>query len=130
MNVRNFKLIVLLAALIAGGVVILAPRVSASHDNSLDDQWSEVLVAHGFTGRVGLSVEQRLGRRSDRKLADLGRLAFRNSLLDPRANERELLRVGTRFTIFSNNGRMKAPPAELRWPDLILFYLEVQKDEQ
>ncbi len=81
MSIQHCKIIVLLAALITGGVVILAPRVSASHENSLDDQLSEVLDAHGFTGRAGSSLEQRLGRRIDKKLADLGRLAFHDTLL-------------------------------------------------
>ncbi|MGB7207788.1 MAG: cytochrome c peroxidase [Pyrinomonadaceae bacterium] len=81
MNIQNCKIIVLLVAMITFGVVILAPRVSASHDNSLDDQLSEVLDAHGFTGRVGSTLEQRLGRRIDNQLADLGRLAFHDSLL-------------------------------------------------
>lgn len=81
MNIRHCKIIILSLALIAGGLVILTPRTAASLDNNLDDQLSEVLDAHGFTGRVGLSVEQRLGRRIDKKLADLGRLAFHDTLL-------------------------------------------------
>lgn len=81
MSIQNFKIIILLAALIVGGTFIMAPRVSAGRGDSLDDQLSEVLVTHGFTGRVGLSVDQRLGRRIDRKLADLGRLAFHDTLL-------------------------------------------------
>ena len=81
MNIQNCKILVLLLALFAGGLVVLTPRVSANHDNSLDDQLSEVLDANGFTGRVGMSIEQRLGRRIDNRLADLGRLAFHDSLL-------------------------------------------------
>jgi cytochrome c peroxidase len=81
MNIKNCKIIVLLLALFAGGLWILTPKASASHDYNLDDQLSEVLDANGFTGRVGLSIEQRLGRRIDNRLADLGRLAFHDSLL-------------------------------------------------
>lgn len=72
------KLTILLLALIALGVVVLTPRTSAS---TVNEQLSAVLVQHGFTGRVGLSLEQRLGRKIDNRLADLGRLAFHDSLL-------------------------------------------------
>ncbi len=72
---------VIVLALLAGGAVILTPTTSASGDDGLDNQLSEVLEAHGFTGRVGGSLEQRLGRRIDNRLADLGRLAFHDSLL-------------------------------------------------
>jgi cytochrome c peroxidase len=70
-----------LAALIIGGIVIMTPGVSASRDISLDEKLLEVLDAHGFTGRVGSTLEQRLGREIDKRLANLGRLAFHDSLL-------------------------------------------------
>ncbi|HEX7330478.1 MAG TPA: cytochrome c peroxidase [Pyrinomonadaceae bacterium] len=72
------KLTILLLALTAVGVVVLTPRSSAS---TVNEQLSAVLTQHGFTGRVGLSLEQRLGRKIDNRLADLGRLAFHDSLL-------------------------------------------------
>jgi cytochrome c peroxidase len=34
------------------------------------------LAAHGFTGRIGSTLEARLGRRVDRQLADVGRLLW------------------------------------------------------
>jgi cytochrome c peroxidase len=80
-SIQHCKMIIILLALIAGGVVILTPRTSASRDTSLDDQLAAVLRAHGFTGRVGSTLEQRLGRKIDKKLAELGRLAFHDSLL-------------------------------------------------
>jgi cytochrome c peroxidase len=40
-----------------------------------------VLNRHGFTGTIGSTLEQRLGRRIDNQLAHLGRLAFHDSLL-------------------------------------------------
>lgn len=43
---------------------------------SLDDEVRAVLRQAGFTGRVGRSVEQRLGRPIDRTLANLGRLLW------------------------------------------------------
>ena len=76
------KLTIVLLALISAGVVALTPTTSAnSGDDALNEQLSAVLSQHGFTGRVGLSLEQRLGRKIDNQLADLGRLAFHDSLL-------------------------------------------------
>jgi len=80
-NIQECKLIIILIAVIVAGAAILTPKTSASHDNDLDDQLSDVLDAMGFTGRVGSSIEHRMGRRIDRRLADLGRLAFHDSLL-------------------------------------------------
>jgi cytochrome c peroxidase len=42
----------------------------------VDQQLADVLQKHGFTGTVGQSLEQRLGRPVDRKLADVGRQLF------------------------------------------------------
>jgi cytochrome c peroxidase len=82
MNVQQCKLTIVVLALLSVGVVALAPRSLASGgDNSLNDQLSTVLEEHGFTGRIGLSLEQKLGRKIDRQLAELGRLAFHDSLL-------------------------------------------------
>src|SRR5262245_44934025 len=83
MSIQQRKLtIVLFAVMSVGVVVVLTRRTSASSgDNALNDQLSAVLNQHGFTGRVGSSVEQRLGRKIDNQLADLGRLAFHDSLL-------------------------------------------------
>lgn len=81
MSIQNLKLTVLVLAIIASGVAILTPTTRANGENGLDNQLFEVLVAHGFTGRVGSSLEERLGRRIDKKLADLGRLAFHDTLL-------------------------------------------------
>src|SRR6266550_3720823 len=81
MNTQHCKMIIVLLALIAVGVVILTPRTSASRDTSLDDQLTGVLSAHGFTGRVGSTLEQRLGRRVDNQLADLGRNLFHDTIV-------------------------------------------------
>lgn len=82
MNIKRFKMIVLLIALVIGGTLFVTPRISASGgNNALDDQLSAVLGQFGFTGRVGSSLERRLGRKIDNQLADLGRNAFHDSLL-------------------------------------------------
>jgi len=81
-SIRQSKLTIIVLALIAVGVVALTPRTSASgSDEFLNEQLTAVLSQHGFTGRVGLTLEQRLGRKIDNQLADLGRLAFHDSLL-------------------------------------------------
>jgi cytochrome c peroxidase len=56
------------------GIVIAAMKMVASED--LDYQLSAVLRSTGFTGRAGTSIEARLGRPIDRRLANLGRLLF------------------------------------------------------
>lgn len=82
MSIRQCKLTVALLALMAVGVVVLTPGAFASSgDDSLDEQLSAVLTQHGFTGRVGSSLERKLGRKIDNQLAGLGRLAFHDSLL-------------------------------------------------
>ena len=79
---RQLKLVTAFLALMCVGVVVLSPGASAaSADDTLNEQLSGFLSQYGFTGRVGLSLEQRLGRKIDNQLADLGRLAFHDSLL-------------------------------------------------
>ena len=82
MNIQQCKLTIVFLVVIAVAVVVLTPGTSAnSSDNALDDQLSAVLSQHGFTGRIGFTLEQRLGRKIDHQLAELGRLAFHDSLL-------------------------------------------------
>jgi cytochrome c peroxidase len=87
MNVQRLKMIVLIIALAVGGALILTPK-SAAHDDDndhgasvLDRQLSAVLAQQAFTGRVGSTLERRLGRKIDAILADLGNSAFHDSLL-------------------------------------------------
>jgi cytochrome c peroxidase len=78
MSVKLYKLL----ALMFVGILVLTPRTSASSgDDTLNEQLTAVLKQHVFTGRIGLSLEQRLGRKVDNQLADLGRLVFHDSLL-------------------------------------------------
>lgn len=82
MSIQQCKVLILVLTLIAVAMVTLTPSTSASGpDTVLNEQLSDALNLHGFTGRVGLSLEQRLGRKIDNQLADLGRLAFHDSLL-------------------------------------------------
>jgi cytochrome c peroxidase len=53
----------------------------ASHaESGLDQQLQGLLDAAGFTGRIESTLEQRLGRPVDRKLVDLGRELFFDSI--------------------------------------------------
>jgi cytochrome c peroxidase len=82
MSIERCKLTIIFLALICVGLVVLAPGASALNpDDALNEQLSAALRYHGFTGRVGSSLEQRLGRKIDNQLADLGRLAFHDTLL-------------------------------------------------
>jgi cytochrome c peroxidase len=53
---------------------VLAAGIAAAQD--LDSQLAATLSRAGFTGTVGSSIQARLGRSIDPKLADLGRLLF------------------------------------------------------
>src|SRR5437773_2774900 len=55
-------------------VAALAAGTEATED--LDSQLMSALNGAGFTGTAGSSIEARLGRRIDPKLANLGRLLF------------------------------------------------------
>jgi cytochrome c peroxidase len=57
----------------AASVVVVAAH---SDDDGLNAQLAAVLAAKGFTGTVQASLEDRLGRRINSKLADLGRLLW------------------------------------------------------
>ena len=81
MIIRQCKMILLLA-LVVGGVMLLTQITSATgNDSILDDQLSALLSQHGFTGTVGSSLEQRLGRKIDNQLADLGRNLFHDTIV-------------------------------------------------
>src|SRR5688572_33371149 len=82
MKIRFLRFLAVALFAYAASVFVLAPSGSAhGPDDSLDQELAAALAAHGFTGRVEQTLSQRLGRRVDHKLADLGRLAFHDSLL-------------------------------------------------
>jgi cytochrome c peroxidase len=51
-------------------------RTVGATDDDVDILLRRYLAQHGFTGRVGESLEARLGRRVDPQLADIGRLLW------------------------------------------------------
>ena len=71
-------------ALLTFGIACLwmtvAPR-NAHGDNSLDKELSAVLAAQGFTGRIESTVQARLGRPINHKLADVGHLLYYDAIL-------------------------------------------------
>jgi cytochrome c peroxidase len=70
-HLRNALVLVLLAS-----APFPAVRAAEAKAANLDAQVRSVLQQHGFTGTVGSSIEDRLGRPINRGLADLGRLLF------------------------------------------------------
>ena len=81
MNTQRLKSAVALLALVACVATFAARGTAARGGDPLGDALAAALEGHGFTGRVGQSLERRLGRKVDNQLADLGRLAFHDSLL-------------------------------------------------
>jgi cytochrome c peroxidase len=76
MKKRSVKLIILLIVVAGFVLVTLNSPTSANSNATLDGLLEAALAQHGFTGAVGYSLEQRLGRKVDNQLADLGRLLF------------------------------------------------------
>lgn len=73
---RSFAPALLVAAgLLIPGLPSPGWSVQAASDE-LDTELRQVLREQGFTGRVQSTLEQRLGRRFDPRLADLGRLLW------------------------------------------------------
>jgi cytochrome c peroxidase len=82
MSVRRLKVVVLLIALAAGGLLLVTPRGSAGGDDrSLDTRLAAVLSRLGFTGQIESTLERRLGRKVDPGLADLGRNLFHDPIV-------------------------------------------------
>jgi cytochrome c peroxidase len=57
-------------------IVVVVFTLGFASGQDLDSRLAAVLSSARFTGRVGTSIETRLGRPIDPKLADLGRLLF------------------------------------------------------
>src|SRR5687767_7281572 len=67
--------------LVAGAVVwasmlALVVHANTDGDDNIDARLARVLRQHGFTGRIESTLEERLGRRIDDDLANLGRLLW------------------------------------------------------
>ena len=76
MKKRTTKLSALFIAAMGCALLMLNPRTVADSPRGLDQQLEAALGQLGFTGRIESTLEQRIGRRIDNRLADLGRLLF------------------------------------------------------
>jgi cytochrome c peroxidase len=84
MKTRTTKLAITVLMMLACGALIFAPRSAAyDHDSGeinkadpLDQALSARLRELGFTGNIEATLEQRLGRRVDQKLAGIGNLLW------------------------------------------------------
>ena len=56
--------------------ITAAPAFSAAASDGLDAELRAQLANLGFTGRIGATLEVRLGRRIDHQLADVGRMLW------------------------------------------------------
>ena len=56
--------------------ITAAPAFSAAAAGGLDAELRSQLAQLGFTGRIGETLEARLGRRIDHQLADIGRMLW------------------------------------------------------
>jgi cytochrome c peroxidase len=92
MRIKWLKVTVVLLIILGCSVVMFAPsqnvkawEVAPDEGNSGDNNLSGLLTARlaelGFTGRIESTIERRLGRQIDNHLAELGGLAFHDSLL-------------------------------------------------
>lgn len=74
---RCTELMLITLVLTASCIVLRASQNPASVGNdALDQELSTKLTESGFTGRVEATLEQRLGRHLDHRLANLGRLLW------------------------------------------------------
>src|SRR5262245_13300430 len=77
MLIKRLKLIILLLSLAASSAMMFASSKGVkAQDDALNRELTAELQELGFTGRIEDTLEDRLGRLIDRKLADLGRLLW------------------------------------------------------
>src|SRR5262249_30411810 len=85
MRIKWFKVIIVLLSIAACSVMMSAPSQnvkaqsgsqSSGNSGNLSGQLKDVLNDLDFTGRIADTLEDRLGRRIDDKLANLGRLLW------------------------------------------------------
>ena len=82
MRSQRYKILFALTLFVTAAVVCLTSKSAARNDDKdLDRQLSRVLRVQGFTGRIESTLEQRLGRKIDKRLADLGRNLFHDTIV-------------------------------------------------
>jgi len=73
---RVGKLLAAAAIVWASSFALVVQAADDDRGSSLDSRLARVLRQHDFTGRVESTLEDRLGRRIDADLANLGRLLW------------------------------------------------------
>jgi cytochrome c peroxidase len=68
-------------AMVPLSLLAVSPPAQAQKPDSLDATLAALLAEQGFTGRIEEQLEERLGRKIDNKLADLGRNLFFDPIL-------------------------------------------------
>ncbi|AUX26100.1 hypothetical protein SOCEGT47_066590 [Sorangium cellulosum] len=81
MTLRCFERALVALATAVVLTLLLARAAHARRCSDVDERLAETLARHGFTGAIESTLEERLGRRLDRKLARLGRELFYDSIL-------------------------------------------------
>jgi cytochrome c peroxidase len=89
MRIKWLKVIIVLLIIAACSVMMSAPSQNVNaqsgpgntESQNLSGELTAALATMGFTGRIESRLVNRLGRPIDNRLADLGRLAFHDSLL-------------------------------------------------
>lgn len=66
---------------IAAVISLASKGIARNDDEDLDRRLSRSLRVQGFTGRIESTLERRLGRKVDKKLADLGRNLFHDTIV-------------------------------------------------
>ncbi|WP_437305145.1 cytochrome-c peroxidase [Sorangium sp. So ce388] len=62
-------------------ITLVLARPARARASLIDDRLAATLARHGFTGEIESTLESRLGRKVDKKLAKLGRDLFFDSIL-------------------------------------------------
>ncbi len=75
-HLLGFLSLIALAVLFSASVVAARSPVAPSTEQELDAALAATLAEHAFTGRIESTLEQRLGRRLNRRLANIGRLLW------------------------------------------------------
>src|SRR5262245_35118089 len=80
MAIKQIQTVALLILLVIAAAMLVGSATKAK-SNDLDDELSAALDQNGFTGRIGASLEQRLGRKLDNQLSDLGSNLFHDPIV-------------------------------------------------
>jgi cytochrome c peroxidase len=73
---RGLRPLVVLVAVLAGGVLVVSHALGNPRGGSPDARLGQRLTQFGFTGRIESKLTMRLGRPLDQRLANIGRLLW------------------------------------------------------